>query len=409
MDQLIAREEPVDFTPSRASGEKRLAAFKGRMGRHYAGERNHDLGPSDRSNVSALSPWVRSRQLLEEELVRAALDRFALSTAEKFVQEVCWRTYFKGWLEHRPTVWDDYRRGLNYRFDAVASNSGLAKAYEEAIEGRTGIEGFDDWARELVETGYLHNHARMWFASIWIFTLRLPWELGADFFLKHLMDGDAASNTCSWRWVAGLHTPGKTYLARRSNIAKYTGGRFSPAGLASEAPAIDGANPSPGMLIGGEPIPEGDIALLLTEEDLHVETLCPPGAKVKALAGVTFPDARSTGGAGDVAKAFVEGAMDDSLARGSERFGLDARKSASEDLLEWARSVECKTIVTGFPPVGWVRPHLDALRASLAEEGIRLLYAQRDWDRAFWPHARKGFFGLKKQIPSVLAGLGFAV
>jgi deoxyribodipyrimidine photo-lyase len=65
--------------------------------------------------------------------------------------------------------------------------------------------------QELVETGYLHNHARMWFASIWIFTLRLPWELGADFFLRHLLDGDAASNTLSWRWVAGLHTKGKHY------------------------------------------------------------------------------------------------------------------------------------------------------------------------------------------------------
>ena len=61
----------------------------------------------------------------------------------------------------------------------------------------TGIEGFDDWARELVDTGYMHNHARMWFASIWIFTLRLPWALGADFFLRHLLDADAASNTLS--------------------------------------------------------------------------------------------------------------------------------------------------------------------------------------------------------------------
>ena len=93
--------------------------------------------------------------------------------------------------------------------------------------GATAIEPFNDWVRELKETGYLHNHARMWFASIWIHTLELPWYLGADFFLKHLLDGDEAVNTLSWRWVAGLHTKGKTYLARASNIEKYTNGRYS--------------------------------------------------------------------------------------------------------------------------------------------------------------------------------------
>ena len=62
----------------------------------------------------------------------------------------------------------------------------------------------------------------MWFASIWIHTLELQWELGADFFLKHLLDGDPASNTLSWRWVAGIHTKGKNYIARKSNIEKYS-------------------------------------------------------------------------------------------------------------------------------------------------------------------------------------------
>ena len=62
----------------------------------------------------------------------------------------------------------------------------------------------------------------MWFASIWIFTLNLPWELGANFFYRNLLDADEASNTLSWRWVAGLHTSGKFYLARQDNIEKYS-------------------------------------------------------------------------------------------------------------------------------------------------------------------------------------------
>tara|TARA_Y100001936_G_scaffold67307_1_gene66269 strand:- start:3319 stop:4020 length:702 start_codon:yes stop_codon:yes gene_type:complete len=66
----------------------------------------------------------------------------------------------------------------------------------------------------------------MWFASIWIFTLNLPWQLGAEFFMRHLYDGDAASNTLGWRWVAGIQTKGKHYLAKEWNIEKFTEGRF---------------------------------------------------------------------------------------------------------------------------------------------------------------------------------------
>ena len=62
----------------------------------------------------------------------------------------------------------------------------------------------------------------MWFASIWIFTLKLPWQLGAAFFLEYLYDGDVASNTLSWRWVAGIHTKNKAYFASAENIQKYS-------------------------------------------------------------------------------------------------------------------------------------------------------------------------------------------
>jgi deoxyribodipyrimidine photo-lyase len=84
---------------------------------------------------------------------------------------------------------------------------------ERAVNGQTGLTCFESWVTELVETGYLHNHARMWFASIWILTLGLPWRLGAVFLYRHLLDGDAASNTLGWRWVAGLQTRGKPYPA----------------------------------------------------------------------------------------------------------------------------------------------------------------------------------------------------
>ncbi|MEM7620998.1 MAG: cisplatin damage response ATP-dependent DNA ligase [Pseudomonadota bacterium] len=216
------------WNPSRKAGLKRLQEFSPFMGRSYASKRNYDFGPENRSYVSALSPWISHRLILEEEALKAALSKHSFSSVEKFVQEVFWRGYFKGWLEQHPHVWVDYKSNLKNYIERLDNDESLKSNYEKAVKERTGIECFDFWSNELIEFGYLHNHTRMWFASIWIFMLRLPWELGADFFYRNLLDGDAASNTLSWRWVAGLHTKGKTYLARASNIECYTEGRFNP-------------------------------------------------------------------------------------------------------------------------------------------------------------------------------------
>ncbi|MBT8446195.1 MAG: hypothetical protein KJO38_03535, partial [Gammaproteobacteria bacterium] len=222
---------------SRAAALARLEAFVPSAGRAYAAQRNFDYGPERRGNVSTLSPYLRHRLLLEEEVVEAVLARHSRSAAEKFIQEVLWRSYWKGWLEQRPEFWPAYLDELDAALAALREDDGFNAGYQAAVTGRTGIDCFDAWARELIGTGYLHNHARMWFASVWIFTLELPWQLGADFFIRHLLDGDPASNTLSWRWVAGLHTRGKHYVARADNIARYTQGRFRPDGQLHPDPA----------------------------------------------------------------------------------------------------------------------------------------------------------------------------
>ena len=183
----------------------------------YASQRNYDFGPKSRGNISNLSKYISHRIINEYDLIREILSRYSLQKVDKFVQEVFWRGYWKGWLEHRPEVWKDF---------VNSSPSYSEEDYEKAINGKTGIVCFDDWVNELKTENYLHNHTRMWFASIWIFTLNLPWELGARFFLKYLFDGDAASNTLSWRWVAGIQTQGKNYIARESNIRKFTNQRY---------------------------------------------------------------------------------------------------------------------------------------------------------------------------------------
>ncbi len=354
------------FVPTRAEGLHRLAAFLPAAGRHYAECRNADGGPEARGNVSLLSPYLRYRLLTEDEVIAAALAHHGSTAAGKFVQEVAWRTYWKGWLELRPAVW---RRFLAER-DA-ARESGLLSAVAQAEAGATGIEGFDDWARELVQHGYLHNHARMWFASIWIFTLRLPWALGADFFLRHLLDADPASNTLSWRWVAGLQTPGKTYLATADNIARFTAGRYRR----------------------GKPS-----LLLVTPEDLCPERMwlgsdVHAGLAVQGVPGWPW---------GDAAGAFVRGAVADAADRVAAALGC--RVAVAHGLgvgavVDAANAAGAQAVVTAYAPVGPVADALAALGDALAAAGLELVRVRRTWDERLWPFATKGFFAFREHLP----------
>lgn len=180
MQQLV---QHVSWPATRDAAHHRLASFVPLAGSTYAARRNHDFGPANRSNVSGLSPYIRHRLMSESEVVAIVLATHSASAAEKFIQEVCWRTYWKGWLEQRPQVWDAYLNELSRSRSDLRDDAALAAEIAAAETGNTGVACFDAWVHELVETGYLHNHARMWFASIWIFTLRLPWALGADFFI----------------------------------------------------------------------------------------------------------------------------------------------------------------------------------------------------------------------------------
>jgi deoxyribodipyrimidine photo-lyase len=401
-----------DWPATRAEGLRRLDAFTPRMGGHYAKKRNFDWGPEERGNVSLLSPYLRRRLVTEEEAVRAALDAHAVSACEKFVQEVFWRSYFKGWLEMRPGVWTAYRTGLVADRARLDDDPDLAARTAQAEAGETGLECFDVWARELVETGYLHNHARMWFASIWIFTLDLPWRLGADFFLRHLLDGDPASNTLGWRWVAGLHTQGKNYAAQAWNIAKFTGGRFEPAprDLDEAAAALveAGEVPPPAPLAPADALEDAPTALLLTEEDLSPETLGVDLSAMRGVAALEMAEARSDLPVAPSVRGFDRGALQDAALRAHNNGAPMAELLAdvtAEDLARWATRAGVRQVATAWAPVGPVRDFLDAARPALAEAGVRVVMLRRPWDEAVWPHATGGFFKVKQKIPALIRRL----
>ena len=387
------------FPSSREVALNRLTQFLPRAGWQYASGRNTDRGPNHPSSVSRLSPYVRYRLITEQEIIAGVLAQHSLISAEKYVQEVLWRTYWKGWLEMRPVVWSRFLAERDRQRDAFADTRAIA----DAESGSTGIEGFDDWARELVKTGYLHNHARMWFASIWVFTLGLPWSIGADFFLRHLIDADAASNTLSWRWVAGLQTAGKTYLASTENIARFTEGRFAPTGLAREAAALTeppigtaSALPEPVAHDACQPS-----VLLVTHEDMHPESVISTEAKIDTA--IVAADASLLWG--DAARRFVKAAAADTASRTAVHFGCTATVPDALDagaLIEAVHAAGLRQIVTPYAPVGPVADTLARFAPVLANEGITLAQVRRAWDEQFWPHAKKGFFPFKERISEIL-------
>ncbi|PRY86811.1 deoxyribodipyrimidine photo-lyase [Donghicola tyrosinivorans] len=393
--------------PDRNNALTVLQAFLPKAGENYAQLRNFDRGAGlDSCTVSTLSPFIRRRILTEEEVLRATLGLHSPRAAGKFIQEVFWRSYWKGWLELRPTVWRDYRQEVDRQLNRIQSEGGLRQMWQDACAGDTGIACFDAWARELAQTGYLHNHARMWFASIWVFTLGLPWALGADFFLRHLRDGDPASNTLSWRWVAGLHTQGKHYVASAQNIAKFTEGRFFPSGQLAQdpAPLPWQASPAPRVLPPTLSVQTGlRTGLLVHDEDVALDQALNACPEPVAVGRMNSAANLSPLIVAPMVTNWAEGAITHALAAYPQ---LASATALMPDIIaEWAKSKGLEQIVTPYAPTGPVAEAFAAALPTLEAAGIRLCQIRRTYDSRAWPFATHGFFRFKDQIPALLAAL----
>ena len=385
-----------------------LSAFTPNMGKRYESGRNYDNGPGRHHAVSMLSPYISRRLITEQELVGEALNAHGPDKAFKYIEEVFWRTYFKGWLELRPSIWSDYVVGLKGDLTVLEKDKRLRAGYRAAIDGETGIECFDSWSAELRETGYLHNHARMWFASIWIFTLKLPWRLGADFFYRHLLDGDAASNTLSWRWVAGLHTRGKPYAARADNIATFSGGRFTPGHneLAEVTEGLEASEPE-GLPAAGkprayqEPLPGVPSVLLLTTEDACVQDFDLSKFDIQKVITLSVSDLRSPLAVSEAVVQFDQNALEDTAAR----LGFEAIHTTPETLDDAIKAAGAKQIITPYMTQGPLFDLLTQGQKQRGQQDVRFTELKREWDTLVWPHAKAGFFRVKNQIPAVLSAL----
>ena len=377
----------MNFETSRAKAIEKLDRFVERNLSDYSKLRNFDFGPDKRSNVSCLSPYITHGVLNEVEIIKKSLAKYSFNKNEKFIQEVLWRTYWKGWLELRPSVWSDYIISLN----SIREKYKEDIDYLKAIEGKTNIECFDEWVKELKTHNYLHNHTRMWFASIWIFTLDLPWQLGAEFFLKHLYDGDAASNTLGWRWVAGIQTQGKHYLASEWNIKKFTNNRFQNIKLNENAPPKM-ADKTYSIINNDFINPEinEDKTLIIFENNLSFETSDFKKFKFgKIILAINSNEFRQVKLSDNVMK-FKSELINDQLERikslsiNCEIVSVDKLKDIKNDFYIL------------YPSVG---ENLDFIMSNLSN--YKLIY--RELDQFSWQFCNKGFFNFKTYIPKIIA------
>jgi len=385
------------FPPARAAALERLQAFAPKAGQNYGEGRNFAGTATSLGAVSGLSPYLRTRMISQVEVLEAVLSYQTAEDASRFVAEVFWRSYWQGWLALRPSVWDSYQSDLGQLQNDIATQSGLRQRWQDACTGQIGIAPFDAWAHELAANGYLHNHVRMWFASIWVHTLKLPWQLGADFFLRHLLDGCPASNTLGWKWVAGIQTIGKPYLATSENIAKYTDGRFENASGLADSPADIPAPPHPDPQdLWRTGTPQSG-AWLLHEEDLnpvHLIAACPAPTGFATLSATAH---QTPWQMAPMVTDFRAQAMADA----QNRFGVDgpALKDAKA-LADWAQNSGIERIITADAPVGPTKTVLDTY--DQLGDVPPLIRLRRDFDAAAWPLATKGFFKFRKHIPDLL-------
>ena len=377
----------MNFETTRAKAIEKLDRFVERNLSDYSKLRNFDFGPDKRSNVSCLSPYITHGVLNEVEIIKKSLAKYSFNKNEKFIQEVLWRTYWKGWLELRPSVWSDYIISLNSIREKYKEDIN----YLKAIEGKTNIECFDEWVKELKTHNYLHNHTRMWFASIWIFTLDLPWQLGAEFFLKHLYDGDAASNTLGWRWVAGIQTQGKHYLASEWNIKKFTNNRFQNIKLNENAPPKM-ADKTYSIIKNDfiNPTINEDKTLIIFENSLSFEILNLKKFKFKKIIlAVNSNEFRQVKLSDNVIK-FKSELINDQLER-IESLSINCEIVSVDKLKEIKRD-----FYIIYPSVG---ENLDFVMSNLSN--YKFIY--RELDQFSWQFCNKGFFNFKTYIPKIVA------
>tara|TARA_B100002051_G_scaffold273891_1_gene313686 strand:- start:2939 stop:4078 length:1140 start_codon:yes stop_codon:yes gene_type:complete len=379
----------MNFKNSREGALAELNSFTDNEISNYSRDRNFDYGPENRKNVSMLSPYITHRLITEYEVVKKVLRKFPYQKVEKYIQEIFWRIYWKGWLELRPDVWSDFLDDLK--------KINEDKNYLQAINGETEIECFNDWVRELKKYNYLHNHTRMWFASIWIFSLKLPWQKGAEFFMRYLLDGDAASNTLSWRWVAGLQTKGKHYLAQSWNIKKFTNEKYNNIKLNENVmPIVENKDYKLSKInIAKRNVPSD--TLIFFENDLSIENY--KLHDYKRIFFILLNNNQRQIKIDEKVLKFKMEVMKDQI----NRFHKNATISDGTNNKNLFNEGEKIDVI--YPSIG---ENMSFLEVFYKKKNLDISFLTRPEDEYCWQFSNKGYFNFKSNIPKIIAKLNLS-
>jgi deoxyribodipyrimidine photo-lyase len=190
--------------------------------------------------VTYLSPYISRGAISAKQVQESVLAKgYSPSSIEKFLQELAWREYFQ-------RIWQAKGDGL---FEDLKQSQPEVQHHQminAVAEAATGIQSIDNLIEEFYKIGYIHNHVRMYVASIVCNIGKAHWHAPSQWMYYHLLDGDLASNTCSWQWVAGAFSS-KKYYCNQGNINRYTHSQQTRTFLDTETENLPKA-PVPGAL-----------------------------------------------------------------------------------------------------------------------------------------------------------------
>lgn len=231
----------------------------------------------------------------------------------------------------------------------------------------------------------------MWFSSIWIFTLELPWQLGAEFFLKYLLDGDSASNTLGWRWVAGIQTKGKHYSAQEWNIKKFSNNRFNKIKLNENSqPKIDERIYSVNKQEFFNNQIDDENNLLIFDNNLSFETSDFKDQKFKKIFLISNENETRQIKLSDEVLNFKKLLLNDQKKRLQEK-SIVCEKINIKEIINIKEKVFAL-----YPSIG---ENLDYIKSNNIKN-IKFLY--RKIDQSSWENCTKGFFNFKNHIPKIM-------
>jgi deoxyribodipyrimidine photo-lyase len=262
------------FEPTRAAALGRVDAVDAQA---YACSRNA-LGGA----VTALSPYLTHGLVTLPEVLARIHARQPLAPQHNLVFELGWREFaHQQWRQRGAALQHGWRAG------PLPESAYAHELPADLRRGATGVPAVDRAVQQLLSTGWLHNHARLWLASYAVHGRRVHWRAGARWMLGHLLDGDVASNTLGWQWVAGTAT-GRPYLFNADNVK-----RWAPAAWHSTGSTIDRSYDELAAIARGAapPLPAGGDDLFATGIDEPALLAAPP-----ADTGFTPPDAAAVQG-----------------------------------------------------------------------------------------------------------------